>query len=170
METKPLYLNGRWVGPEAAIEVVNPSTGEVIGSVATASRRHVAEALADAERAWAAWRGMTGSERGVYLDHIADVLKRRSEEIARTITLENGKPLAQSRGEVAMSIDHLRWFAGEARPGLRPRCAEPSPRQEAHGAPRAHRRRRRDLSVEFSACAGGAEDRSGIGGGLSGDT
>ncbi len=115
METKLLYLNGRWVGPEAAIEVVNPSTGEVIGSVATASRRHVAEALADAERAWAAWRGMTGSERGVYLDHIADILKRRAEEIAHTITLENGKPLAQSRGEVAMSIDHLRWFAGEAR-------------------------------------------------------
>ncbi len=55
------------------------------------------------------------ARRGRYLYSIADVLQRRSEEIARTITLENGKPLAQSRGEVAMTVDHLRWFAGEAR-------------------------------------------------------
>ena len=53
-------------------------------------------------------------DRGVYLSRLADALDGRREELARTITLENGKPLAQSRGEVAMSVDHLRWFAGEA--------------------------------------------------------
>ncbi len=114
MDTKPLYLNGRWAAPEAAIEVVNPSSGEVIGRVATVARRQLAEALADAQRAWPAWRSNAGPRPGALLIRIADVLKRRSEEIARTVTLENGKPLAQSRGEVAMSIDHLRWFAAEA--------------------------------------------------------
>jgi succinate-semialdehyde dehydrogenase/glutarate-semialdehyde dehydrogenase len=114
MDTKRLYLNGRWAAPEAAIEVVNPSSREVIGRVATAGRGHVAEALADAQRAWPAWRAMPARDRGALLIRIADVLQRRSEEIARTITLENGKPLAQSRGEVALSIDHLRWFAAEA--------------------------------------------------------
>ena len=114
MDTKRLYLNGQWAEPEAAIEVVNPASGEVIGHVATAGRQHVAQALEDAQRAWPAWRGMPARDRGTFLNRIADVLQRRNEEIARTITLENGKPLPQSRGEVAMSIDHLRWFAGEA--------------------------------------------------------
>ena len=49
-----------------------------------------------------------------YLMKIANILERRGEEIARTITLENGKPLAQSKGELGMTVDHLRWFAGEA--------------------------------------------------------
>lgn len=57
---------------------------------------------------------MTGQQRGAALRRVADVLERRVEEVARTITLENGKPLAQSKGEVAMTVDHLRWFAEEA--------------------------------------------------------
>ncbi len=48
------------------------------------------------------------------LNRIANAVERRSDDIARTMTLENGKPLAQSRGEMAITIDHLRWFAGEA--------------------------------------------------------
>jgi len=110
----PLYLNGRWVESGNPIDVIDPATGKIVGRVATIDRAGVAQALQDAERALPAWRSLPGRDRGAYLARLADVLARRSDEIARIITLENGKPLAQSRAEVAMSVDHLRWFAGEA--------------------------------------------------------
>jgi len=113
-DVKRLYLGGRWIEPANPLDVINPATGEALARVGTVGRQEVARALADAEAAWPAWRKRPGQERGAFLDRIADVLQRRADEIARTITLENGKPLAQSRGEVKMTVDHLRWFAGEA--------------------------------------------------------
>jgi succinate-semialdehyde dehydrogenase/glutarate-semialdehyde dehydrogenase len=65
--------------------------------------------------AFSSWRQIPGKSRGEWLHKVANELYRRREEIARLITLENGKPLTQSQGEVAMSVDHLRWFAEEAR-------------------------------------------------------
>jgi len=109
-----LYLNGRWVEPHDPLEVVNPATGEVFARVGTVGRETVAQALADAAAAWPAWRKLSGRQRGMYLWQIADLLESRADQIARTITLENGKPLPQSRGELGMTVDHLRWFAGEA--------------------------------------------------------
>jgi succinate-semialdehyde dehydrogenase / glutarate-semialdehyde dehydrogenase len=114
MEVKQLYLNGRWLSPCGPIEVVNPASGETIGRIATADRATVAKALDDAERALPGWRRLPGRERARFLNRIADIIERRGDEIARTVTLENGKPLSQGRGEVAMTADHLRWFAGEA--------------------------------------------------------
>ncbi len=111
---RPLYLNGKWVSTADALEVVNPATGEVFARVAVVGRDLVARALDDAAAAWSAWRALSGKQRGVYLLALAGMLERRAEHVAQTITLENGKPLAQSRGEVAMTLDHLRWFAGEA--------------------------------------------------------
>ena len=113
-DMRRLYLNGQWIEPLDPLPVTNPATTEVFAHVGTVPRGKVARAIQDAAAAWPAWRKTPGRERGRYLHSIADVLQRRSEEIARTITLENGKPLAQSRGEVAMTVDHLRWFAGEA--------------------------------------------------------
>ncbi|MCL5279252.1 MAG: NAD-dependent succinate-semialdehyde dehydrogenase [Planctomycetes bacterium] len=113
-DIRRLYLNGQWVEPRDPLAVVNPATTEVFAQVGTIPRARVAQAIQDAASAWPAWRKTPGRERGRYLWGMADALQRRSEEIAHTITLENGKPLAQSRGEVAMTVDHLRWFAGEA--------------------------------------------------------
>jgi succinate-semialdehyde dehydrogenase / glutarate-semialdehyde dehydrogenase len=113
MEVHELYLNGRWVAPGPPINVINPANGQRVGRVATADRAIVTQALADAQQAWPQWRQLPGRDRGVMLNRIADALQRRGEEIARTMTLENGKPLAQSRTEVAVSVDHLRWFAAE---------------------------------------------------------
>ena len=115
MKTYPLYLNGQFVSSEPAKPVVNPATAEPFALVSTAGRGRMAEALQDAHTAFLRWRRLTGKERGAYLHKIADQVESRRDEIARTITLENGKPLAQSLGEVAMSVDHLRWFAEEAR-------------------------------------------------------
>ncbi len=115
MNVHPLYLNGRWVQTQTTLRVMNPSTLEPIADVCTVDRAAVARAVADAHAALPAWRALTGKARGEFLKKIADELDRRRNDVARTITLENGKPLAQSLGEVAMSVDHLRWFAEEAR-------------------------------------------------------
>ncbi|HYK64911.1 MAG TPA: aldehyde dehydrogenase family protein, partial [Patescibacteria group bacterium] len=109
------YINGQWVHSDDEIEVVNPATGEVFARVCALTRKHVEQALRAAHEAFSKWRSMTARDRGTLLHRVADELVRRKLEIARTITLENGKPLAQSEGEVAMSEDHLRWFAEEGR-------------------------------------------------------
>lgn len=115
MNPRPLYLAGKWQRTDSTLRVLNPATGERFAEVCTVPRARVAEAINDAQAALPAWRALTGKARGDYLRKIADELERRGNDIARTITLENGKPLAQSQGEVAMSVDHLRWFAEEAR-------------------------------------------------------
>ena len=115
MESHELYLAGGWAAPCAPLDVVNPANGEVFARVATIDRDGVRQALVDAQAAWEPWRRLTGKQRGAYLRKIAAILDRRRDEIARTITLENGKPLAESTGEVNGTIDHLEWFAEEAR-------------------------------------------------------
>ena len=112
---RPLYLAGQWRTTGATLPVRNPATGEIFASVCVVAREGVAQALADAQAAGPAWRQLTARARGEYLRKVAEALEQRAGEVARTITLENGKPLAQSAGEVAMAIDHLRWFAEEGR-------------------------------------------------------
>jgi succinate-semialdehyde dehydrogenase / glutarate-semialdehyde dehydrogenase len=109
------YINGRWVQTDDEIEVVNPATGEAFARVCALTRDHVEDALHAAHDVFPKWRSMTARDRGTLLHRVADQLVRRKAEIARTITLENGKPLAQSEGEIAMTEDHLRWFAEEGR-------------------------------------------------------
>jgi len=115
MKTYPLYLNGQWHTSEVALPVVNPASGEIFGRVSVVNRAGVRDAIQHAHKSFAGWRQVTGKGRGEILNRIADELARRREEIARLITLENGKPVGQSQGEVALAVDHLRWFAGEAR-------------------------------------------------------
>jgi succinate-semialdehyde dehydrogenase / glutarate-semialdehyde dehydrogenase len=110
-----VYLNGLWVETGRGLDVVNPANGEVFASVSTVDREQVRGALSAAHGAFASWRALTAKERGAMLLRVADELSRRRDEIARTITLENGKPLAQSKGEVGMAEDHLRWFAEEGK-------------------------------------------------------
>lgn len=115
MSARPLYLGGKWHVSETTLCVSNPANNQPLGEVCTVGRPLVAQAIKDAHAAFPGWRALSGKERGDRLRAIADQLGRRKDEIARTITQENGKPLAQSQGEVGMSIDHLLWFAEEAR-------------------------------------------------------
>ncbi len=117
MNPHPLYLHGQFVITDQTIPVRNPATGEIFAQMSVCGRTQVAQALADAHAAFQSWRGVAGRTRGDFLLRIAAEIERRKDELARTITLENGKPLAQSAGEVAMTLDHLRWFAEEARRG-----------------------------------------------------
>lgn len=115
MKTLPLYLNGDWFVATPFQQVTNPANGEIIAQVATIDRARVAQAISDAHAAFQSWRKVPGRTRGEFLHALADEVENRAADIARTITLENGKPLAQSQGEVGMTVDHLRWFAEEAR-------------------------------------------------------
>src|SRR5688500_12727008 len=115
MDARKNYLNGQWVGGGETIDIVNPATGESFARVATVNREQVRQALADAQSAFEGWRALPAKARADYLLAVADQLSRRTDEVARLMTQENGKPLAQSKGEVAMSVDHLRWFAEECR-------------------------------------------------------
>src|ERR1017187_5844442 len=107
MKTYPLYLNGEFVVSEPAWNVINPASGEAFAKISTIDRARLSQAIADAHAAFPGWRGLTAKARGEYLRKIAAELERRRDGVARLISSENGKPLAQSLGEVGMTVDHL---------------------------------------------------------------
>ncbi len=115
MKDYPVYLNGALKLCEQTYPVTNPATGEAFARMSSVNRETVAQAIKDAHTAFLLLRQMTGKGRGELLHNIANELHRRRDEAARLITMENGKPLTQSLGEVSMAVDHLRWFAEEAR-------------------------------------------------------
>lgn len=115
MNRYTLLLNGTWQDSDTHLAVSDPASGEVIGEVATVDRAAVRQALEDAQTALHSWKKLTAKRRGEYLHAIADELEKRADKVAELISKENGKPLVQGKGEVAMSIDHLQWFAEEAR-------------------------------------------------------
>jgi succinate-semialdehyde dehydrogenase / glutarate-semialdehyde dehydrogenase len=115
MKNFPLYLNGEFITTAQTKAIINPATAEAFANISTIDRARVAQSISDAHSALASWRKLTGKARGEFLHAIANNVENRKDEIAKIITLENGKPLAQSLGEVAGTVDHLRWFAEEAR-------------------------------------------------------
>ena len=108
-------VRGQWVESGNDFEVVNPANAQPFARVSAIDRSQLKDALRCAEESLPAWRATTARERGLVLHRIADQIVLRKAEIARIITLENGKPLAQSEGELAMCEDQLRWFAEEGR-------------------------------------------------------
>lgn len=109
------WIAGEWLRDGDTIDVVDPGLGEPFAQIALVDQPEVARALEAADAAREPWREMTVAERGALLHRVADALLDRKAECARLISQENGKPLAQSEVEVAMSADHIRWFADEAR-------------------------------------------------------
>jgi len=115
MKTYPVYLNGDLEVTEKTFLVSNPATGEAFAKMSQVGRPATAQAIHDAQLAFPGWRHLPGKGRGELLGKIAQELGRRRDEIARLITIENGKPLTHSLGEVSMAVDHLSWFGEEAR-------------------------------------------------------
>ncbi|MGI6245854.1 MAG: NAD-dependent succinate-semialdehyde dehydrogenase [Pseudochelatococcus sp.] len=116
-ESFGLFIGGGWRsrGGGGVIEVEDPATASVIGSVPSAGVAEVEEAIDLAQAALKTWRATPGWTRADALHAIADRMVARAEEAARIITLETGKPLAQSRREWGLSTDQFRWYAEEAR-------------------------------------------------------
>lgn len=112
-----LYIDGTWRPAEGnrTLPVLNPATEEVIGTVAHASKGDLDEALAAAERGFAAWRKVSAYERAKLMRKAADIFRSRADAIATLMTLEQGKPVGEAKMEVLAGADIIDWFAEEAR-------------------------------------------------------
>lgn len=108
-----MYLNGAWVDSPVMSPVVSPYFHEPIDSVPEATPSQVEQALGAAERAAATMAQLTGYERSQILNRAADLVAARLEDLAKTISLEEGKPLSESRGEAGRMPDLLRLCAFE---------------------------------------------------------
>ncbi len=112
-----LLINNQWRAArgDATLAVHNPATGAVIGSVARASSADLDDALAAAAKGFDVWRNTPAFERSKLMRAAAQLLRERTDAIAHLMTLEQGKPLAESRAEIMMACDIIEWFAEEGR-------------------------------------------------------
>ncbi len=111
------FVCGSWVDADSGrrFDVVNPSTGKTIGSVPDMGREEVSRAIDAAEAVFFMWREETARDRATYLKRWHDLMMENQEDLARIMTAEQGKPLAESRGEIAYAAAFIEWFAEEAR-------------------------------------------------------
>lgn len=109
------YINGEWREGAATYPVFNPATGELIVNVAKGGAAETNEAIAAAERAFPAWRKLTAKERGARVRRWGELMLENREPLAQLMSLEQGKPLAEARGEVGYAAAFFEWFAEEAK-------------------------------------------------------
>jgi len=116
-KTYQLYINGQWTAAAGGktFPVHNPATGDLIAEVADAGTAEAEAAVKAAHDAFPAWAKRPADERAEMLHKAFDLLKGRIDEHARILTLENGKPLAESKGEATIGAGFVRWNAEEAR-------------------------------------------------------
>jgi succinate-semialdehyde dehydrogenase / glutarate-semialdehyde dehydrogenase len=112
-----LLINGEWCDAASGktIDVSNPATGQLIGTVAHAGIADLARAVSAAQRGFEIWRRVPAYERAAILRRAAALVRERRDAIARLMTQEQGKPLAESRTEVMAAADAIEWFADEGR-------------------------------------------------------
>lgn len=113
---KDLYINGQWraAADGARLDVIDPATEETVASVADATVEDALDAVAAAHLAGPAWAATAPRDRAEALRRAFDLMIRHKEELARLITIESGKALAEARGEVVYAAEFLRWFSEEA--------------------------------------------------------
>lgn len=111
------YIDGQWLDADSgmSLDVTNPATGELLGTVPSMGADETKRAIAAAEKAWPAWRALTGKERAAILRRWYELMLENQEDLAVLMTMEQGKPLAESRGEIAYGASFIEWFAEEAK-------------------------------------------------------
>ncbi|MBA4290166.1 MAG: succinate-semialdehyde dehydrogenase I [Pseudomonas sp.] len=111
------YVNGHWCEADsgARTEILNPANGELIGSVPNMGRTETRRAIEAAQVAQPAWRALTAKERANRLRQWFNLIMANQEDLARIMTAEQGKPLAEARGEIAYAASFIEWFAEEAK-------------------------------------------------------
>ncbi|CAI8714793.1 succinate-semialdehyde dehydrogenase (NADP(+)) GabD [Pseudomonas sp. IT-196MI5] len=111
------YIDGAWADADSGqtLKVNNPATGEIIGSVPKMGATETRRAIEAADKALPAWRALTAKERANKLRKWFDLMMANQEDLARLMTLEQGKPLTESRGEIAYAASFLEWFGEEAK-------------------------------------------------------
>jgi len=110
-------VNGEWVDADSGktTKIYNPSNGELLGEVPNLGQAETRRAIAHAEAAMPAWQILTAKERGNRLRKWFDLIMENQEALGRIITLEQGKPLPEARGEIAYAASFVEWFAEEAK-------------------------------------------------------
>ncbi|OYY14289.1 MAG: succinate-semialdehyde dehydrogenase (NADP(+)) [Polynucleobacter sp. 24-46-87] len=109
------WIDGQWVSGSSRFAVTNPATGELLAQVANLSASEAEAAIAAADRALPAWRALTAKERSNILRRWFELIMAASDDLAMIMTLEQGKPLAEAKGEVMYGASFLEWFAEEAK-------------------------------------------------------
>jgi succinate-semialdehyde dehydrogenase / glutarate-semialdehyde dehydrogenase len=112
-----MYINGEWCDADdgRTLGVINPATEEVLAEVAYGGRNETRRALEAAQAAMPGWMKATAWERAKVLKKTAELMRERCDAIARTLTMEQGKPLVESRAEIMHSADTFEWFAEEGK-------------------------------------------------------
>lgn len=117
VERSRMYIGGAWVDAAAGVtmQVANPATGEMLASLPDAGREDVWHACDEAARAYRTWSALPALERGRLLRRVFELMTERRDDLARLVTLENGKPFEEAKREVAFATGYFSWFAEEAR-------------------------------------------------------
>src|SRR5688500_10433970 len=111
------YVNGQWVDADggATKSVTDPANGRVIGSSPIFKAAETRRAIDAANAAWPAWRARTAKERSAILRRWYELMLANHDDLALILTTEQGKPLAESKGEVGIAAAYVEWFAEEAK-------------------------------------------------------
>jgi succinate-semialdehyde dehydrogenase/glutarate-semialdehyde dehydrogenase len=109
------YINGAWVGAAASFDVTNPADGVTIGSVPNMGEAETRQAIDAANAAFPAWSAKTGKERAAIMRKWFDLMMANADDLAALMTAEQGKPLAEAKGEVMYGASFIEWFAEEAK-------------------------------------------------------
>ncbi|KGS99698.1 succinate-semialdehyde dehydrogenase [Burkholderia pseudomallei] len=111
------YIGGEWqaADSDATFEVFDPATGESLGTVPKMGAAETARAIEAAQAAWAGWRMKTAKERAAILRRWFDLVIANSDDLALILTTEQGKPLAEAKGEIAYAASFIEWFAEEGK-------------------------------------------------------
>lgn len=111
------YVNGQWIDADSGstIDVTNPADGSHLGTIPKLIDTETRRAIEAANAAWPAWRKKTAKERSAILRRWFDLMMENQEDLAKLMTLEQGKPLAEAMGEIAYGASFVEWFAEEAK-------------------------------------------------------
>jgi succinate-semialdehyde dehydrogenase / glutarate-semialdehyde dehydrogenase len=111
------YVGGKWIEADSGrtITVVNPATGEPLGTVPALGQAETRRAIEAANAAYPAWRAMTAKERATILRKLNDLMLANADDLAAIMTAEQGKPLTEAKGEVAYAASFIEWFAEEGK-------------------------------------------------------
>lgn len=111
------YLNGEWVEADSGktTDVFNPATGEKIGTIPEMGTDETHRAIAAANKAWRNWRDLSAKQRGDILHRWFELMTEHTDDLALIMTLEQGKPLAEARGEIAYGSSYFEWYAEEGK-------------------------------------------------------
>lgn len=109
------FINGKWVRGKKRFDVNDPATGSLLADVADLEPKDVKSAISAANAAWPAWRALTGKQRHAIMMKWFQLLMDNQDDLGRIMTAEQGKPLAEAKGEVAYGASFVEWFAEEAK-------------------------------------------------------